>query len=79
MYINSKDKAEWWLQKLKKKHNDDYIMMSKLKELAILKKVVRNNTDKIEEIDICKTQIKELNEDIWMYLNLNADLKNINN
>ena len=38
--------------------------MSKLKELAILKKVVRNNTDKIEEIDICKTQIKELNEDI---------------
>jgi len=30
--------------------------MSKLKRLAILKKVVRNNSDKIEEIDICRTQ-----------------------
>jgi len=29
-------------------------MMSKLKELIILKKFVRNNTDKIEEINIYK-------------------------
>ncbi len=38
--------------------------MSKLKELIILKKVVRNNTDKIEEINIYKIQIKELKKDI---------------
>jgi len=31
-------------------------MMSKLKKLTILKKVVRNNSDKIEEIDIYRTQ-----------------------
>ncbi len=30
--------------------------MSKLKKLAILKKVVRNNSDKIEETDICRIQ-----------------------
>ena len=38
--------------------------MSKLKELIILKKFVRNNTDKIEEINIYKIQIKELKKDI---------------
>jgi len=31
-------------------------MMSELKRLVILEKVVRDNLDKIEEIDICKTQ-----------------------
>ncbi len=31
-------------------------MMSKLKRLAILEKVVRNNLDKIEKTDICRTQ-----------------------
>jgi len=31
-------------------------MISKLKRLAILKKVVRDNLDEIEEIDICRTQ-----------------------
>jgi len=31
-------------------------MMSELKRLAILEKVVRDNLDKIEEIDICRTQ-----------------------
>ncbi len=56
MYISSKDKAEWWLQKLKKRHSTDYVMMSELKRLAILEKVVRDNSDKIEEIDICRTQ-----------------------
>ncbi len=56
MHISSKDKAEWWLQKLKKRHSTDYVMMSELKRLAILEKVVRDNSDKIEEIDICRTQ-----------------------
>jgi len=31
-------------------------MMSKLKKLAILKKVVRDNSNEIEEIDVHKTQ-----------------------
>jgi len=31
-------------------------MMSKLKRLAILKKVVKDNSDKIEETDIHRTQ-----------------------
>jgi len=31
-------------------------MMSKLKRLAILEKVVRDNLDKIEEINIYRTQ-----------------------
>jgi len=56
VYISSKDKAEWWSQKLKKRHSIDYVMMSELKRLIILKKVVRDNSDKIEEIDICRTQ-----------------------
>ncbi len=30
--------------------------MNELKKLIILKKVVRNNSDKIEETDICRTQ-----------------------
>ena len=56
MYISSKDEAEWWSQKLKKRHSTDYITMSELKRLAILKKVVRNNSDEIEETDTCRTQ-----------------------
>ncbi len=56
MHISSKDRAEWWSQKLKKRHNTDYVMMSKLKRLVILEKVVRDNSDKIEEIDIHRTQ-----------------------
>ncbi len=31
-------------------------MISKLKELAILEKVIRNNTNKIEETDTYRTQ-----------------------
>jgi len=30
--------------------------MSELKRLTILEKVVRNNSDEIEEIDICRIQ-----------------------
>ncbi len=56
VHISSKDEAEWWSQKLKKKHSTDYVMMSKLKRLVILEKVVRNNSDEIEETDICRTQ-----------------------
>ncbi len=54
--MNSKDKVRWWSQKLKKRHSTDYITMSKLKRLVILKKVVRDNSDKIEETDIHRTQ-----------------------
>jgi len=31
-------------------------MMSELKRLVILEKVVRDNSDKIEEINTCRTQ-----------------------
>ncbi len=31
-------------------------MMSELKRLAILEKVIKDNLDKIEETDTCKTQ-----------------------
>ncbi len=56
MYISSKDEAEWWSQKLKKRHSTDYVIMSKLKRLIILEKVVRNNSDEIEEINVYRTQ-----------------------
>ncbi len=56
MHISSKDEAEWWSQKLKKRHSTDYVIMSELKRLAILEKVVRDNLDKIEEIDIHRIQ-----------------------
>ncbi len=54
--MSSKDEAEWWLQKLKKRHSINYITISELKELAILEKVVRDNSDEIEETDICRIQ-----------------------
>ena len=56
MHISRKDEAEWWSQKLKKRHSTDYVMMSELKRLAILEKVVKDNLDKIEEIDIHRIQ-----------------------
>ncbi len=56
VHISSKDRAEWWLQKLKKRHSTDYITMSESKKLAILEKVVRNNSDKIKKTDTCRTQ-----------------------
>ena len=37
-------------------------MMSKLKELAILEKVIRNDSDKIEEIDTYSTQKEDTAE-----------------
>ncbi len=52
MHISSKDKTEWWLQQLRKDW-DNYIIINELKELAILEKVIRDDSDKIEETDIC--------------------------
>ncbi len=60
-------------------------MMSKLKRLAILEKVVKNDMNEIKKIDICKIQkkniieVKDLKNFIWMYLNLNVNLENVNN
>ncbi len=54
--MSSKDEVKWWSQKLKKRHNIDYVTMNKLKKLAILEKVVRDNSDKIEEINIYRIQ-----------------------
>jgi len=54
--MSSKDEARWWSQKLKKRHSTDYVTISELKELAILEKVVRDNSDEIEETDTCRTQ-----------------------
>ncbi len=54
--MSSKDEVRWWSQKLKKRHSTDYVMMSELKRLTILEKVVRDNSDKIKEIDTCRTQ-----------------------
>ena len=56
MYMSSKDRVRWWSQKLKKRYNINYVTMNKLKKLAILEKVVRNNLDEIEEIDIYRIQ-----------------------
>ncbi len=50
MHISSKDEVRWWLQQLKKDWSD-YIIMNELKELAMLEKVIRNDLNKIEEID----------------------------
>ena len=36
--------------------------MNELKKLAILEKVIRNDMNKIKEIDICKTQKKNIAE-----------------
>ncbi len=59
--------------------------MSKLKDLAILEKVIQNDSDKIEEIDIYSTQkenitkISNWDDFIWMHLNLNVNLNEVNN
>ena len=61
MHISSKDRVRWWLQQLKKDWND-YIIISKLKKLAILEKVIRDNSDKIEETDTYSTQKEDTAE-----------------
>ncbi len=71
--MSSKDRAEWYSQKLKKKQND-YNTTGWSKGLAILKKV------KIKENNTHRTQVEEdYSDSIWIVLNLNADSKNVNN
>jgi len=72
-HMSSKDEAEWYSQKLKKKQNG-YNTTGQPKELAILKRV------KIKEINTCETQIeKDYNNSTWMILNLNADSEDVDN
>jgi len=72
-HMSSKDKAEWYSQKLKKKQNS-YDTTGQPKKLAILKKV------KIKETDTHRTQVEEdYSDSIWIALNLNANSKDVNN
>jgi len=71
--MSSKNEAEWYSQKLKKKQNG-YDTTGQSKRLAILKKA------KIEGINTHRTQIEEdYNDSIWIVLNLNANSKDVNN
>ncbi len=70
--MSSKDRAEWYSQKLKKKQNS-YNTTDQLKRLAILEKV------KIKGINTHRTQIEEdYSNSIWIVLNLNADSEDVN-
>jgi len=83
--MSSKDGAGWWPQKPKKRHNTDHTMMSGLKGLAILEKVVRDDMNEIEETDTHRTQeegtaeVKDLEDLTWMYLDLDADPEDVDN
>ncbi len=71
--MSSKNKAEWYSQKLKKGQNS-YDTTDWLKRLTILKKA------EIKEINTHKTQIEEdYNNSTWIALNLDADSKDVNN
>ncbi len=71
--MSSKDKAEWYSQKLKKKQNS-YDTTDQLKELTILKKA------EIEETNTHKTQVEEdYSDSTWTALNLNANSKDVDN
>ncbi len=71
--MSSKNEAEWYSQKLKKKQNS-YNTTGQLKGLAILKKA------EIKEINTCETQVEEdYSDSTWIALNSNADSKNVNN
>jgi hypothetical protein len=68
-HMSSKDKAEWYSQKLKKKQNS-YNTTGQLKRLAILKKA------EIKETDTHRTQVEEdYSDSTWIALNLNANSK----
>ncbi len=72
-HMSSKDEAEWYSQKLKKKQNG-YNTTGWLKGLAILKKA------EIKENNTHKTQVEEdYSDSTWIALNLNTDSKNVNN
>ncbi len=84
VHMSSKDRARWWPQ-WPKKGQDDYAMMSGLKGLAILEKVVRDDMNKIEETDTHGTQkegtaeAQDLEDLTWMYLDLDADPEDVDN
>ncbi len=72
-HMSSKDRVRWYSQILKKKQNS-YNITDQLKRLTILKKA------EIKEINTHETQVKEdYSNSIWIVLNLNANLKNVNN
>jgi len=72
-HMSSKDRAEWYSQRLKKKQND-YDTTGQLKRLTILKKA------EIKETDTHKTQVEEdYSDSTWIALNLNANSKDVNN
>jgi len=83
--MSSKDGAGWWPQKPKKRHSTDYATISESKGLAILEKVVRDNSDEIEETDTRGTQEigtaeAQGQEDLtWMYLDSDADPEDVDN
>jgi len=72
-HMSSKDRAEWYSQKLKKGQNS-YNMTGQLKKLAILKKA------EIKEINTHGTQVEEdYSDSTWIALNLNADSEDVDN
>jgi len=71
--MSSKDEAEWYSQKLKKRQNN-YDTTDQLKKLAILKKA------EIKETNTHRTQIEEdYSDNTWIVLNLNANSKDVDN
>ncbi len=72
-HMSSKDRVEWYSQKLKKEQNS-YNTTDWLKRLTILKKA------EIKETDTHRTQVKEdYSDSIWIALNLNANSKDVDN
>ncbi len=71
--MSSKDRAEWYSQRLKKKQNS-YDTTGWLKKLTILKKA------EIKETDTHRTQVEEdYSDSIWIALNLNTNSEDVNN
>ncbi len=72
-HMSSKDRAEWYSQKLKKKQNS-YNTTGQSKKLTILKKA------KIKETNTHRTQVEEnYSNSTWIALNSDADSKDVNN
>ena len=72
-HMSSKDRAEWYSQKLKKKWNS-YNTTGQPKRLVILKKA------EIKEINTHRTQIEEdYSDSIWIVLNSDANSEDVNN
>ncbi len=72
-HMSSKDKAEWYSQRLKKRWNS-YDTTGQSKRLAILKKA------EIKETNTHRIQVEEdYSDSTWTALNLNADSKDVDN